>query len=75
MNEKVIRGGSFNQFIPTLRPGETIEDHKDEFHHFRTLRSASRNSIPFDFDFNMTVGFRVVLAPRIEVPIPVSAGN
>jgi len=75
MNEKVIRGGSYNQFIPALRPGETIEDHKDEFHHFRTLRSASRNSIPFDFDLNMTVGFRVVLAPRIEVPIPVSASH
>lgn len=70
MNEKVIRGGSYQRMIPRLGPGETIEDKKDEFYHFRTLRSAARNSIPFDFDFNMTVGFRIVLAPEIEVPIP-----
>jgi len=70
INEKVTRGGSYQLFIPRLRPGETIEDRKDEFYHFRTLRSASRNSIPFDFDFNMTVGFRVVLAPGMEIPIP-----
>jgi hypothetical protein len=34
------------------------------------LRSASRIGIPFDFDFNMTVGFRIVLAPEMDVPIP-----
>lgn len=68
VNEKVVRGGSYNRFIPGLRPGETIEDRKHEFHHFRTLRSAARNSIPFDFDFNMTVGFRIVLAPKLAIP-------
>ena len=66
INEKVTRGGSHQLFIPKLKPGEAIEDKKDEFYHFRTLRNASRNSIPFDFDFNMTVGFRVVLAPAIN---------
>ena len=66
INEKVIRGGSYQQMIPRLSAGETIEDRLDEFYHFRTLRSASRNSIPFDFDFNMTVGFRIVLAPAIS---------
>jgi len=66
INEKVTRGGSYQLFIPKLKPGEAIEDKKDEFYHFRTLRNASRNSIPFDFDFNMTVGFRVVLAPAIN---------
>ena len=66
INEKVTRGGSCQLFIPKLKPGEAIEDKKDEFYHFRTLRNASRNSIPFDFDFNMTVGFRVVLAPAIN---------
>ena len=66
INEKVTRGGSYQLFIPRLEPGEAIEDKKDEFYHFRTLRNASRNSIPFDFDFNMTVGFRVVLAPTIN---------
>jgi formylglycine-generating enzyme required for sulfatase activity len=70
INEKVTRGGSYQLFLPRLRPGETVEDRKEEFYHFRTLRSASRNSIPFDFDFNMTVGFRVVLAPTLKVPIP-----
>ena len=70
MNEKVIRGGSYQQMNPSLGPGETIEDKKDEFYHFRTLRSAARKSIPFDFDFNMTVGFRIVLAPKIKVPMP-----
>ncbi len=66
INEKVTRGGSYQLFNPRLTPGERIEDKKDEFYHFRTLRSASRNSIPFDFDFNMTVGFRIVLAPAIS---------
>jgi formylglycine-generating enzyme required for sulfatase activity len=65
INEKVVRGGSYQLFNPRLKPGEKIEDKKDEFYHFRTLRSASRHSIPFDFDFNMTVGFRVVLAPTL----------
>ena len=75
INEKVIRGGSYQLFNPRLKPGEKIEDKKDEFYHFRTLRSASRNSIPFDFDFNMTVGFRVVLAPEIDVTIPEAANK
>jgi len=54
------------RFNPRLKPGEKIEDKKDEFYHFRTLRSASRNSIPFDFDFNMTTGFRIVLAQTVS---------
>ncbi|NQV35030.1 MAG: formylglycine-generating enzyme family protein [Phycisphaeraceae bacterium] len=66
INEKVIRGGSYQLFNPRLKPGEKIEDKKDEFYHFRTLRSASRNSIPFDFDFNMTTGFRIVLAQTVS---------
>lgn len=70
INEKVIRGGSYQLFNPGLKPGEKIEEKMDEFHHFRTLRSASRNSIPFDFDYNMTVGFRIVLAPEMDVAIP-----
>ena len=65
INEKVTRGGSNQLFNPRLKPGEKIEDKKDEFLHFRALRSASRCSIPFDFDFNKTVGFRIVLAPAI----------
>jgi formylglycine-generating enzyme required for sulfatase activity len=70
LNEKVVRGGSSQQMNPRVGPGETIEDKKNDFYHFRTLRSAARNRIPFDFDFNMTVGFRIVLAPEIAVPIP-----
>ena len=70
INEKVTRGGSYQKFNPRLKPGEKIEDKKDEFYHFRALRSASRIGIPFDFDLNMTVGFRVVLAPEMDVPIP-----
>ena len=70
IDEKVTRGGSYQLFNPRLKPKEKIEDKLDEFLHFRTLRSASRNSIPFDFDFNMTVGFRVVLASAMDVPIP-----
>jgi formylglycine-generating enzyme required for sulfatase activity len=70
VNEKVIRGGSWQLFIPRAKPGEKIKDKLDEFYHLRTLRSAGRNSIPFDFDFNMTVGFRVVLAPKRKVPMP-----
>ena len=70
LNEKVTRGGSHQLFIPRLKPGERIEDKLDEFYHFRGLRSASRIGIPFDFDFNMTVGFRIVLAPALELPIP-----
>ena len=70
VNEKVTRGGSGQKFNPGLKPGEKLEDKLDEFLHFRGLRSASRIGIPFDFDFNMTVGFRVVLAPKLEVAIP-----
>jgi sulfatase modifying factor 1 len=72
MNEKVTRGGSYQKFNPRLKPGEKLEDKLDEFFHFKALRSASRIGIPFDFDFNMTVGFRVVLAPTLETPMPES---
>ena len=70
INEKVTRGGSGQKFNPGLKPGEKIEDKLDEFLHFRALRSASRIGIPFDFDFNMTVGFRVVLASKVDMPLP-----
>jgi formylglycine-generating enzyme required for sulfatase activity len=70
INEKVTRGGSYQKFNPRLKTGEKVEDKLDEFYHFRALRIASRIGIPFDFDFNMTVGFRVVLAPEMDVPIP-----
>lgn len=70
INEKVTRGGSYQRFNPRLKPGEKLEDRLDGFLHFRALRSASRIGIPFDFDFNMTVGFRIVLAPKREVPVP-----
>jgi formylglycine-generating enzyme required for sulfatase activity len=69
INEKVTRGGTLQKFNPGLKPGEKIENKLDEFYHFRALRSASRIGIPFDFDFNMTVGFRVVLAPGMDMPI------
>jgi len=75
INEKVIRGGTFQKFNPGIKPGEKLEDKLDEFLHFRGLRSASRISIPYDFDFNMTVGFRVVLAPEMDVPIPEAANK
>ncbi len=75
INEKVVRGGSYQLFNPRLKPGEKIEDKKDEFYHFRALRSASRIGIPYDFDLNMTVGFRVVLAPEMDVPIPEAANK
>lgn len=70
INEKVTRGGTHQLLNPRLKPGEKLEDKLDEFYHFRALRSAARLPIPFDFDFNQTVGFRVVLAPELEIPIP-----
>lgn len=70
INEKVTRGGTYHKFNPRLKPGEKLEDKLDEFLHLRGLRSGSRIGIPFDFDFNMTVGFRIVLAPKREVPVP-----
>jgi len=70
INEKVTRGGTHRLFNPQLKPDEKLEDKLDEFDHFRALRSAARLPIPFDFDFNQTVGFRVVLAPELEIPIP-----
>jgi formylglycine-generating enzyme required for sulfatase activity len=75
INEKVTRGGTFQVFTPKLDPGEKIEDRLGDFLHFQGLRSASRVGIPFDIDFNMTVGFRVVLAPKLGAPIPDSASN
>ena len=70
VNEKVTRGGTGQLLNPGLKPGEKLEDKLDEFHHFRALRSAARLPIPYDFDFNPTVGFRVVLAPELKIPIP-----
>jgi formylglycine-generating enzyme required for sulfatase activity len=75
INEKVTRGGSYQKFNPRLKHGEKVEDKLDEFYHFRALRSASRIGIPYDFDLNMTVGFRVVLAPEMDVPIPEAANK
>jgi len=75
INEKVTRGGSSQLFNPGLKPGEKIEDKLDEFYHFKGLRSASRIGIPFDFDLNMRVGFRIVLAPALEIPVPETAAG
>ncbi len=56
VNEKVIRGGCFIKHHP--------------HYHYESLRSAARNSLPFDFDFDIITGMRIVLAPKIDVPTP-----
>ena len=56
VNEKVIRGGCFLMHLP--------------HYHYESLRSAARNSLPHDFDFDNITGMRIVLAPKIDVPMP-----
>lgn len=68
VNEKVIRGGCFLSKFPRLKKGETKP--KVDKRYSLDLRSAARNSIPFDFDFNIITGMRIVLASKIDVPIP-----
>jgi hypothetical protein len=68
VDEKVIRGGCWLSTFPTLKEGETKPSVDKDYS--LDLRSAARNSIPFDFDFNIITGMRIVLAPKIEVPMP-----
>jgi len=56
VNEKVIRGGCFIKHHP--------------HYHYESLRSAARNSLPHDFDFDNITGMRIVLAPKIDAPMP-----
>jgi len=56
VDEKVIRGGCFLQHLP--------------HYHYESLRSAARNSLPHDFDFDHITGMRIVLAPKIDAPTP-----
>ncbi len=64
VDEKVVRGGCYLSAFPWLEKGETKFDH-----HSLDLRSAARNGIPFDFDFNIITGMRIVLAPKIDAPM------
>jgi sulfatase modifying factor 1 len=70
VDEKVIRGGSFLLYVPRPKPDQKMEELTDQHYHYESLRSAARNSIPYDFDYNVTAGMRVVLAPKIDIPIP-----
>jgi formylglycine-generating enzyme required for sulfatase activity len=70
VNEKVIRGGSCMLHLPRPKPDEKIEELTDQHYHYENLRSAARNSIPYDFDYNTITGMRIVLAPKIDIPIP-----
>lgn len=70
VNEKVVRGGCYQLRLPKLKKGEKAEDKADEHEHYMNLRSAARSSVPFDFDFSTITGMRIVLAPKIEAPMP-----
>ena len=70
VDEKVIRGGSHLLHLPRPKPDEKMEELTDKHFHYESLRSAARNSIPYDFDYNTITGMRVVLAPKIDIPIP-----
>ena len=70
VDEKVIRGGSHLLYVPKPKPGQKIEEMTDQHYHYESLRSAARNSTPYDFDYNSITGMRVVLAPKIKIPIP-----
>lgn len=70
VNEKVVRGGCYQLRLPKLKKGEKAEDKADEHDHYMNLRSAARSSIPFNFDFSIITGMRIVLAPKIAVPMP-----
>jgi hypothetical protein len=56
--------------LPRPKPAETMEELTDQHYHYESLRSAARNSIPYDFDYNTMTGMRIVLAPKIDLPIP-----
>ena len=51
VDEKVIRGGCWLSKFPTLKKGETKPEVEKRYS--LDLRSAARNSISFDFDFNI----------------------
>jgi hypothetical protein len=70
VDEKVIRGGSHLLYIPKPKPAQKLEELTDKHYHYESLRSAARNTIPYDFDYNTITGMRVVLAPKIDIPIP-----
>ena len=55
--EKVMRGGSYMSH----KPAED-KDKPSDANKFRSIRSASRNHLPRDFDLPIT-GMRIVLAP------------
>ena len=55
--EKVMRGGSYMSH----KPAED-KDKPSDANKFRSIRSASRNHLPSDFDLP-TTGMRIVLAP------------
>jgi len=74
VNEKVIRGGCHLLRLPRLKKGEKAEDRADEHEHYMNLRSAARSSTPFNFDFNTITGMRIVLAPKIDAPMPEDEG-
>jgi len=70
LNEKVVRGGCYKLRMPKLKKGEKAEDKPNEHEHYMNLRSAARSAIPFNFDFSIITGMRIVLAPKIDAPIP-----
>lgn len=70
VDEKVVRGGCHLLRLPRLKKGEKAEDKADEHEHYMNLRSAARSSTPFNFDFNTITGMRIVLAPKIDAPMP-----
>jgi formylglycine-generating enzyme required for sulfatase activity len=57
--EKVMRGGSYMSH----KPAED-KDKPSDANKFRSIRSASRNHLPSDFDLPIT-GMRIVLAPKL----------
>jgi formylglycine-generating enzyme required for sulfatase activity len=71
VDEKVVRGGCHLLRLPKLKKGEKAEDKADEHEHYMNLRSAARSSTPSNFDFNTITGMRIVLAPKIDAPMPV----
>ena len=71
VDEKVVRGGCHLLRLPKLKKGEQAEDKADEHEHYMNLRSAARSSTPANFDFNTITGMRIVLAPKIDAPMPV----
>ena len=70
VDEKVIRGGCYMLRMPKLKKGEKAQDKAHQHYHYENLRSAARSGIPFNFDFNTITGMRIVLAPKIDAPMP-----